>query len=300
MNPKISIIIVNYKTLQLTLQCLDSIFSNVKDKENFVEIIVVDNASEDDTIHQLRQKYPKVICVQSNENLGFGRANNLGATYAQGDYLFFLNSDTLLHNNPFDYFFDFINNNQDQQIGTLGAAFLMDKSNNYAQSGGTFYSAKKYLYNAARRWVLLDHKQEIDITSTTNLPVDYVIGADLWIKHSLFKEIGGFDPRIFLYFEDVELCKRLKKKGYQSFLIQGPKIQHLIKSSSTSQNVRIYNIASLMYCLNKEMNKLKFNLFRLSYFCLKLPVLLKRDNSFTENVNYLLTIFKYKNYLVSK
>lgn len=298
MQYQVSIIIVNYKTPQLTLQCLDSIYNHVKDID--FEIIVVDNNSNDNCLEQIQEKYDKVICIQSDTNLGFGRANNLGALHAKGDYLFLLNSDTLLFNNPFEYFFNFISKNPQFSIGALGAAFLTDGSGNYAQSGGTFYSAKKCLHNAARRWIQLDHKKEIDINSTQNLLVDYVIGADVFIKRSLFNEIHGFDPRIFLYFEDVELCKRLNKNGYQSFLIQGPKILHLIKSSSISQNIRLFNMASLMYCLRKEMNACNFFLFQIAFFLLKLPVLFKSDSTFTENAIYLFTIFKYKKHLVSQ
>ena len=101
----VSIIIVNYNTKQLTLNCLKSIYEYTKDID--FEIIVVDNASSDGSVEAIRESFPIVNVIGSNENLGFGRANNLGAKYAQGKYLFLLNSDTLLIENSIKKLYDF-------------------------------------------------------------------------------------------------------------------------------------------------------------------------------------------------
>ena len=89
----VSIIIVNYNTKELTLQCLNSIFKQTIKIE--YEIIVVDNASVDGSQKIIKEYYPKVILIENKENFGFGIANNIGAKYAQGKYLFFLNSDNI-------------------------------------------------------------------------------------------------------------------------------------------------------------------------------------------------------------
>ena len=90
------------------------------------------------------------------------------------------------------------------------------------------------------------------------------IGADLFIRRELFEELEGFDKHIFMYFEDVELCKRLSDAGYQSYIIYGPDITHFVKASSTSQFSRVYNTASLVYCLQKE--EICFSIKRYSNF----------------------------------
>ena len=102
----VSVIVVNYKTRDLTLQCLRSLFKYTYGVK--MEVIVVDNASQDDTPYSIRREFPQVRVVESQENLGFGKANNLGNTYAIGKYLFLLNSDTIVIHNIVRQFFEFM------------------------------------------------------------------------------------------------------------------------------------------------------------------------------------------------
>ena len=120
----VSIIIVNYNTLGLTSDCIESIVDKTSDLE--YEIILVDNASTDSSKAVFPQD-PRVRYIYSDRNLGFGRANNLGIREATGRYLFFLNSDTILLNNAVKYFFDFCEKNPEHKIGALGAV-LKDRN----------------------------------------------------------------------------------------------------------------------------------------------------------------------------
>ena len=128
---------------------------------------------------------------------------------------------------------------------------MKDGNGIYTKSGGNFYSMRKYLMMGVKRLFLVPSNEEIPLSNTSR-KVDYVIGADLFIRKELFEQIGMFSKHIFMYFEDVELCKRLYDAGYHSYLIPGPEIIHFVKSSSTSQFSRVYNTASLMYCIQKE------------------------------------------------
>lgn len=293
MNIQVSIIIVNYNTLNLTSNCISSIQKKVNSVR--YEIIVVDNASKDKSVDFIKENYPEVLLISSEINLGFGKANNLGATYAKGEYLFLLNSDTIIEQDPFSSFFNFINNNTIEKIGVLGT-FLENSDNAYSKSGGLFYSAKKYLKLGICRNFGIKTKAEVN-TKLDIIPVDYVIGADMFIKKQLFDKIHGFDNKIFMYFEDVELCKRIYKIGYQSFILRAGKIKHFEKSSSSSQFTRVYNIASLMYCLHKEMHKITFIGFQILYFLIKFPIIFTDVHKIKDNTTYISTIFTYKKYL---
>lgn len=288
----VSIIIVNYNTCSLTCACIDSIFQRVYSC-NF-EVILVDNASSDNSVVEIKRRYASSVkLVVSDSNLGFGRANNLGVKYASGQYLFLLNSDTILENDPFPYFFKFFHAREN--LGALGA-YLKDGNGIYTKSGGKFYSMSKYLMMGVKKLFFVSSNEEIPL-SNASCKVEYVIGADLFIRKELFEEIGMFNKHIFMYFEDVELCKRLYDAGYYSYLIPGPQIIHFVKSSSTSQFSRVYNTASLMYCIQKEHNYLRFFLFQIAYFLLKTPLLLN-VKKIRKEWEYISSIFKYKQYLV--
>lgn len=287
----ISIIIVNYNTPDLTISCIKSIIEHVRID---FEIIVVDNHSCDDSIEKLKSNCgQEIILIESPENLGFGRANNLGATYAKGKYLFLLNSDTVLNNDPFKWFIPFYESSS--EIGAIGA-YLKDGRGEYTLSGGKTFSIRKYL-KIALRGLLRKRNNKFEAPLKDEIQeVDYVIGADLFISKNLFRKSGGFDQNIFMYFEDVELCRKLVDKGFKNYLIPGPQIVHFVKSSSTSQFARVYNTASLMYCIRKSTSFLKFKIFQISYFLLKMPILL-RLHSFKKEWEYITTIFQYKKYL---
>lgn len=288
----VSIIIVNYKTPLLTIACIESIFENIGSYG--FEVIVVDNASGDNSTNLIKQHFGNTIkLIQSSENLGFGRANNLGVQNSCGDYLFFLNSDTIVKNDPFKYFIPFYESISD--VGAIGC-YLLDGSGMYTLSGGKTYSARKYLKIAFNG--LIRRKSPVEVPYSEYLvSADYIIGADLFIKNDLFHKVGCFNPKIFMYFEDVELCERIRDLGKVNYILPGPKIIHLVKSSSTSQFSRVYNTASLMFCLRQKMKPLHFRLFQLMYFILKSPLLLKFHNLVHE-YQYLSTIYNYKKYLV--
>ena len=180
----VSIIIVNYNTCPLTCACIDSIFQNVHSCK--FEVILVDNASSDNSIIEIKRRYASSVkLIASDYNLGFGRANNLGVKHAFGQYLFLLNSDTILRNDPFVYFFEFFHTREN--IGALGA-YLKDGNGVYTKSGGNFYSMSKYLMIGMKRFFFVPSNEEIPL-SNDSCEVEYVIGADLFIRKELFNAL---------------------------------------------------------------------------------------------------------------
>lgn len=284
MTPVVSIILVNYNTSEITRQCIRLVREQVKEPE--VEIIVVDNASSDNSVETIRQEFTDVQVIESGGNIGFGSANNLGVKAAQGKYLFLLNTDTILQNNPIPYFLRAMQ--ADSELGAVGG-YLTNVTGEASLSGGKTYSPKKYLTQAIRAYLrLLGTEHEHPKTST----VDYVIGADMFVRKDVFEQVGGFDERIFMYFEDVELCSRIRALGFHNRLIEGPKIVHLEKQSDRSQFVKIHNMASLMYCIQKEYPQWRFRLFQLTFFLLKLPLMI-----FKGEKEYVMAAWHWKRYM---
>ncbi len=118
----VSIIIVNYKTYELTSNCIDSIIKSNTKKLNY-EIIVVDNASNDGSIQEIAKQFPEIQTIKNTENLGFSKANNIGIKVAKGDYVLLLNSDTIVELNTIKGAYDFIKDHK--YIGALGCKILL-------------------------------------------------------------------------------------------------------------------------------------------------------------------------------
>lgn len=202
MNVDLSIIIVNYKTPDLTIRCIESIYNSTT---NFsYEIVVVDNCSLDKSRQRITEKFPSVFFVSNTENEGFGRANNLGVTKANGNYLLFLNSDMLLQTNTIEDSLGYIY--QIPNIGVLGCKLLNEDG-----------TQQKSVYHYVGDYMGVLH---------TNLLVDYffkpklskikaVMGAFMIIPKSIFNEVGGFDPDFFMYAEELDLCRRIENKKFE-------------------------------------------------------------------------------------
>ena len=265
MTGKTSIILVNYNTSEMTRQCIRSIYAQVREP---MEIIVVDNASRDNSVRDIAAEFEDVQVIEAGGNIGFGSANNLGVRTATGEYIFLLNSDTILRNDPLPYFIEALQENE--QTGVVGA-YLTDQDGKPSLSGGRTYSIQKYLSLGMRAYLhLVGSKHQ----HPSHPQVDYVIGADMFMRKSLFEATDGFDERIFMYFEDVELCDRITRSGYKNRLVKGPEIVHLEKAEGQNMFVKIHNMASLMYCMQKKYPRWQFRLFQLTFFLLKLPLMI--------------------------
>jgi len=236
----VSIILVNYNTKELTSQTIESI---IKYSQNFsYEIILIDNNSLDGS-KQLFENDSRIRFISSETNLGFGRANNLAATFAKGEFLFLLNTDTILLNNAIYYFLEFYKtNSKNKNIGVLGCV-LYDSYNNEILSHIPFKSIPQYLklFNQLFSQKIFKTKPK-PITQNLDLSefnVEAVLGADMFLRRDLFEEVGGFDKSFFLYGEETELQKRIVLKGFNNYIIRTPKIIHLEGGSVGKANKRL-------------------------------------------------------------
>ncbi|MDR1199768.1 MAG: glycosyltransferase family 2 protein [Prevotellaceae bacterium] len=225
----VSIIIVSYNTGKLLKQCLKSIFEKTKDIT--FEVIVVDNFSTDGSRQMLKDEFPNIMLVESPENLGFGRANNLGAKSATGKYLFLLNPDTVLLNNAIKILSDFMDNNPEAGI-CGGNLYNEDKKPIHS------YSRLPGIIQELKRLLLIP---DTDCFNNTRKPqkVGYVTGADLMIRSGVFNRQSGFDSDFFMYYEESELTYRVKREGYKVYCVPQAQIIHLEQKSFSDNEIRL-------------------------------------------------------------
>jgi hypothetical protein len=198
------------------------------------EIIVVDNNSKEDSTTEYLNNFPEIITVKSDANLGFSRANNLGYKYATGEYILLLNSDAyLIDSESIPLMISFLEVNHD--VGIVGPNFVnVNGFKNY--SYGNLLNLKRILNDAGLNFMT---KMDLINTSTykiceVNVPtqVGYLAAAGIIIKRECIVNYGLFDPNFFLYFEDMELAWRYKKKGMKSYVVPNATIVHLGGESS--------------------------------------------------------------------
>ena len=272
---QISVIIVNYNTEQLTLDCLKSIYEHTIEVD--FEIIIVDNASSDNSVEAIKASYPLVKVIESNKNLGFGRANNLGAKYAQGEYLFLLNSDTLLIENTLSVLYTFMKDRESENIGACGVS-LLNGQQQKTISAGHFPS------------LLQEFSLAFSIPKDEDVKeVDYICGADIFIKKELFNELKGFDEDYFMYFEETDLFFRLKSKGYSSVILTNHHLIHL-EGGSTVQKETKWSLKKYQMLMNSKILYYKKHKSFFALFLMKIfNTLLQRFTLFTKVIDLIFT-----------
>ncbi|MGV3763099.1 glycosyltransferase family 2 protein [Parapedobacter sp.] len=250
----VSFIIVNFRTPDLVLHCIASIREHTNTQP--YEVIVIDNASGDDSAEKLAS-VPGVTLVANAKNVGFGAANNQGAKVAHGRYLFFLNSDTLLLCDAADRFVPFMDRPDNAHVGCCGGDLLDEKMEKQA-SYGNFPSLMGIIFEMGlHRFFRRKFEEEFSIgvknESYQERAVDYVSGADMFVRRELFDKLGGFDADFFLYFEETEFAYRMKKAGYLSMLLPAVQIVHLEGASHQTRA-----LMSLVKAKYFESSRLKF------------------------------------------
>lgn len=225
--PVVSVIIVNYKTADLTLDAINSLLEDnsltIHGAESRlpIEIIVVDNASDDGSAEKIEKHFKdRITLITTARNLGFGPANNLGASRARGTYLFFLNSDTIELHGAVATLAAFLDRHPDYAI--VGPKVLLkDRKTVQPASFGTFPTLSRTL---TRR----NNRQKITFdTRFVSTDTDWVTGAALMVTSEAFWASGAFDNRYFMYFEDQDVCANVKKLGLKVGVVHDAAIVHL-------------------------------------------------------------------------
>jgi len=254
----VSVIIVNYNTISLLVDAVDSVFEKTEGIK--YEIIVVDNASSDNSKNILADKYgDKIIYLALSENIGFGRANNEAVKIANGRNLFFLNPDTILLNNAVKILSDYLDDNP--RVGCCGGN-LFDADGNPAYSFGrivglSIFSEINELFLKIPEKIIYG-KNVFYNYKNKPMRVGYITGADLMIRKKLFTKLDGFDPDFFMYYEESELEYRVSKAGYEISSIPYAQIVHLEgKSFPVKIDSFIMMWSSRKIFLRKTCNSMK-------------------------------------------
>jgi len=248
---KLSIIIVSFNTCELLRKCLTSAYEAAQGIPT--EIIVVDNASKDGSPEMLEKEFPQVVLVRSATNLGFGAGNNAGFKIAKGKYLLLLNSDAFMHEGALPLALKRLQANP--TIGLVGARLVGQNGawQPSARQSPSLLNAFLELSGLADRYPhsrFFGRYNRTYASAEESCEVDWVPGAFMLIPHAVIDKVGGFDERFFFYSEEVDLCRRIQKAGYQIWYWADVVVTHLEGGSSKGKNPKMelwYNRSMFIY-----------------------------------------------------
>jgi hypothetical protein len=289
----VSIILVSYNTKDLTRDCIKSIYEKTKDLE--YDIWVIDNASSDGSPQMIKEEFPEVKLIESPENLGFGRANNLAIKQSNAKYCFLLNTDTVLVNNAVKILFDFMEKPENFDVGGCGGQ-LYNPDMTLQHSVGEFDTLEKlrrkalginftpiicrykHILKTKFKKQTETQKEKLLVYSQAYEP-DFIIGADLMLRKSSLEKCGAFDEKFFMFGEEAELCFRFKKNGFKIKFVPESKIIHFGGASASKSNNQLKvekmvlngTILFFKLCYGEEIAK-KAKLFYIFYYLRYLPL----------------------------
>ena len=253
------------KTFDLTViitsfHSRDKIFSCIESIEKSIKIIVIENSNDEKLKEEIHSKYQNVECILSKENLGYGAGNNLGLSKVETSYALIVNPDVTLNNDAVNKFFLSINNLGD--FGIIAPISQNEKYNNFN----------------------INEDKEIK-------EVDNVKGFAMFLNMKNLKQINFFDDNFFLYFEEIDLCRRLKKNNSKIFIDPTIKVSHL---GGTSHNPEIEKPMELSRNWHWMWSTFYFHKKHYGYLTAMIKILPKLSSSLIKFIIFLITFQKYK------
>ena len=227
-----SVVIVNWNAGELLPRCVQSLVETAMDLVS--EIVVVDNASTDDSVAKLRAAFPEVMVLVNEHNRGFSAANNQGLRHTHGRYVLLLNPDTEVRPGALASLVGFLDTHP--QVGACGPK-LLNPDGTPQKCVGKLPSlghefTEKYFNNWLARWNVGGY---LTRSYARAKPVGYVSGACLLLRRRAVEEVGPLDENFFMYFEDADLCCRLWQAGWQCYLVPQAEVVHY-RGHSAEQN----------------------------------------------------------------
>ncbi|WP_422658500.1 glycosyltransferase family 2 protein [Paenibacillus sp. EC2-1] len=260
----LSILIVNYNTCQLTVDCLYSVMASKTEYD--YEVIVIDNNSKDESVETIRSLFPQVTLITSSDNVGFAKANNQGMNIAQGRYILLLNSDTIVLEDTLQMMLDFMDLNP--MTGASGCKVILpDGSLDKACKRG-FPTPSASFYYAFGLSKLFPNKPKFNqyqlgyLDPDQEYPVDCLVGAFMMVRRETIEQVGGLDEEFFMYGEDIDWCYRIKEAGWGIHYYPLTHIIHFKGGSARRRPIKIiYEFHRAMILFHRKHYRDRYNIF---------------------------------------
>lgn len=258
----LSIVIVNYKTPELTLNAIHSVYRS--DTAYQYEVFLIDNNSKDETVSRVRSDFPEVIVMENNDNVGFAKANNQAIRITEGRYVLLLNSDTLIQPDTLETMLRFMD--EHQEVGASGCKVVLpdgslDKAcrRGFPTPSASFYYAfgfSKLFPNIPR----FNQYQLGYLDPDDSYPVDCLVGAFMLVRRKAIDQVGGLDEDFFMYGEDIDWCYRIKQAGWDIYYYPKTHIIHYKGASSRKKPFKIiYEFHRAMVLFHKKHYKQQYS-----------------------------------------
>jgi GT2 family glycosyltransferase len=259
----VSIIVVCYKGWARLTKCLESL-DTLTGEKNSVEVIVVDNKSEDDAINGIKARFPRFSFIQNDVNGGFGNGNNLGSKSASGEYLLFLNPDTVACEEEVEKLLNVAR--QNPSFGIVSCSQVNEKGKESIATGPfpDLFNLTGF-QRAIFGWLRAEGRRQ---KAETEFP-DWISGSVILIRKELFIELGGFDDDFWMYSEDVDLCRRVRNLQKQVAFCRNISIEHNHGGSSRI-NLKTASLTKTEVHISRHVyiskHKRGFNKFLIQFF----------------------------------
>ena len=263
----LSIVIVSYNTKDVLKECLESIYKTIKNLS--FEVIVVDNASKDQTREEISKlEFPNFKFIQNKENLGFSKANNIGVKETSGRYVLFLNPDVVVHSETLEGMVYFMDKEREAGAATCKVILTNGKIDDASHRGfPTPWNSFTHFSGLAKLFGKIEHfggynLKHLDLSQTHE--IDALAGAFMIVRREAGEEVGWWDEDYFFYGEDLDFCYMLQQKGWKIYYVPEFSVLHYKGVSGGLKKVS-KDITTADTETKKRSTKARFDAMRIFY-----------------------------------
>lgn len=257
---KLSVVILNYNVKHFLELCICSVQKAISTID--AEIIVVDNASEDGSVEMMQKRFPDITYVYNTENTGFPKGNNIGVAKAKGAYLCILNPDTIVPEDIFNHLAD--RYSKLDRPGILGCKLIDGKGHFLPESKRSTPTPWVAFTKISGLHRLFSNNDKIKTYYATHLnqnqegKTDILVGAFMFMKTELYRELGGFDERCFMYADDIDLSYRSLQRNRHNYYVPSVQVIHFKGESTSKDEKYLHRFKEAMTFFYKKHLKVPF------------------------------------------